>query len=138
MSYPEKKFLNKIKDLGWDKKYLIIREKSLFPYYIDFAFENEKLAVEIDGSQHELEERKESDKKKDKLLIEEGWKVLRFPASNILYDLDNVIKKIESFILSDKKYEKVGIFKYEKKKYYCSCGNEKSRNTNLIKNHKEK
>jgi very-short-patch-repair endonuclease len=73
MSYPEKVFMERIMELEMDKKYLIVREKSVFPYFIDFAFENEKIAVEIDGSQHLEKKRMEIDKKKDKLLIDLGW-----------------------------------------------------------------
>lgn len=137
MSYPEKLFLNKIKELEWDKKYLIIREKSVFPYFIDFAFENEKVAFEIDGSQHELEERKDSDDKKDKLLILNGWKIMRVPATNIKNNLDNVIIELEQFLISDIKYVKVGIIHKEEKKYYCECGNEKSKHSKNCKNCKE-
>ena len=35
------------------------------------------IALEIDGKQHEYADRKESDKKKDKYLIDNGWKVSR-------------------------------------------------------------
>ena len=52
ISYPEKLFLSKIMEIGWDKKYLIIRERSFFPYFIDFFFFFSKVAVEIYGSQH--------------------------------------------------------------------------------------
>ncbi len=49
---------NKFLEIGFDKKYLIVRERSILPYFIDFSFENEKVGLEIDGSQHLLEERK--------------------------------------------------------------------------------
>lgn len=84
LSYPEKLFRDKIRELNLDKKYLIIRERSVFPYFIDFAFENEKVAIEIDGSQHELPERKLKDIKRDKYLNMKGWSVYRVKTS-ILY-----------------------------------------------------
>jgi hypothetical protein len=40
MSYPEKCFQDIIKENNLDKKYLIYREYSVFPYFIDFAFIN--------------------------------------------------------------------------------------------------
>jgi arylsulfatase len=62
------RIMETLKSNGLDKKYSIVREYSVFPYFIDFAFVNEKVAVEIDGSQHLLPERKDRDDKKDELL----------------------------------------------------------------------
>lgn len=116
MSYPEKIFFEKIKQLKWDKKYLIVLEKSVYPYFIDFAFENEKVAIEIDGPQHLQVDRLESDFKKDNLLKENGWRVIRITAKKIISNLDSVIIEIEKFLCSDVQYTNVGILK-ENKKY---------------------
>ena len=52
--------------------------KQFFTYKLDFAWEDKKKCIEIDGSQHErLIEQKESDIRKDKKLQENGWQVLR-------------------------------------------------------------
>ena len=61
-SYPEQVFIKFLKEKEYDKHYYIERECPVFPYYIDFAFVNEKVAVEIDGSQHLDEERSKKDK----------------------------------------------------------------------------
>lgn len=115
MSYPEKCFQKILEDNGLDKKYLIYREYSVFPYFIDFAFVDEKLAVEIDGSQHIEEERKKSDEKKDELLISKGWKVLRIAAIEVTHNgtkaLDAVLKMLNS---GTSEYAKVGILKAPK------------------------
>lgn len=116
-SYPEKVFIDFLNKYEYDKKYLIEREYSVYPYFIDFAFVDKKLAVEIDGSQHLLQERKESDAKKDRLLIENGWKVLRFSESTVKNDWDLIHDKINEFIsIDDTKYEKVGIVHALKKR----------------------
>lgn len=94
MSYPEKVFMERIIELEMDKKYLIVREKSVFPYYIDFAFENEKISVEIDGSQHLEKKRMEIDKKKDNLLTDLGWVVYRIPANEVTKNTDVVFEKL--------------------------------------------
>lgn len=73
-SYPEKVV----------KKYLVengittfVEELKQSKYFIDFAFTNKMVALEIDGSQHEQEDRRLSDMKKDKVLEQLGWKVIR-------------------------------------------------------------
>jgi len=90
-SYPEKLFKQLIEKNELAKKYDIIKEYSFFPYFIDFAFTNIKLAVEIDGSQHwNVQDRADSDKKKDELLMLNGWKVYRVPAFLIKNDFQKV------------------------------------------------
>lgn len=119
MSYPEKIFLNKITEIGWDKKYTIAREFSVFPFFIDFAFMNEMVAVEIDGSQHLLVERKKKDEIKDNLLILNGWSVIRISENEIKKNIDYVIEYIEDVLLSlskEKKYE-LGFLKPPKSRY---------------------
>ena len=73
-SYPEKYFESVFVQeniLGW------IPDKKVGRWFIDFAFEDKKIAVEIDGRQHKDPERAASDKRKDDYLIGEGWKVFR-------------------------------------------------------------
>lgn len=75
-SYPEKFFTKVIENEFDDKDYEY--NKQFFTYKLDFAWEDKKKCIEIDGSQHErLIEQKESDKRKDKKLQENGWQVLR-------------------------------------------------------------
>lgn len=76
-SYPEKMFQKYLNERGYSDKYNIVREYSVFPFFIDFAFIDLKLAIEIDGSQHLLPERKLKDKEKDALLTNKGWIVIR-------------------------------------------------------------
>ncbi len=100
-SYPESCFIKFLKENAYDKKYLVIREEPVFPFYIDFAFYPIKLAVEIDGSQHIRDEkRKARDEEKDSLLKSKGWKVLRVAESLVKTDwhtlkaaLDDILEK---------------------------------------------
>lgn len=118
LSYPEKLLLNKFIELEWYRKYLIYRERTFFPYFIDFAFENEKVAVEIDGSQHLEAERKKSDDNKDELLIKDGWSVIRFSESEIKTNINECIDIILDKLNNKSKPQKyiVGILDYPKKK----------------------
>jgi very-short-patch-repair endonuclease len=113
LSYPEKLFIKLIKSNELDKRFSITRERPVFPYFIDFAFDNVKVAVEIDGSQHELPNRKESDNKKDELLKENNWRVYRITAKEIMREGDEVIRRLNTFIDSDKIFENCGIKIYK-------------------------
>lgn len=109
MSYPEECFQRILEDNGLDKKYLIYREYSVFPYYIDFAFIDEKLAVEIDGSQHLEEDRRKKDEEKDALLLSNGWRILRIAANEVLHNSNRVIETVSSMLSNDVQYNTVGI-----------------------------
>ncbi len=109
MSYPEKIFNDKCLELKLNEKHLIIREKSIFPYFVDFAFQNEMVAVEIDGSQHNVDNRKKKDEEKDKLLLSLGWRVIRFSAKEIQTNTISCFDKLFEFINTDIKYECFGI-----------------------------
>lgn len=127
LSYPEKLFLEKIYELGLDKKYSIVREYSVFPYFIDFAFVNEKVAVEIDGSQHLLPERKDRDDKKDELLKNDGWFILRVSENEVKTNINSVFDTITSIINDRPKIQsmKLGVVKFpnkRQKKERESCG----------------
>ncbi len=78
-----------------------IRELPVGKYFVDFAIEDKKLAIEIDGQQHKKPDRAESDKKKDVVLNESGWKVLRikWPEENIIKTLSQLFNvKIENIV----------------------------------------
>ncbi len=121
ISYPEKLFVDYIEKNELNKNYSIIREYSVFPYFIDFAFINEMVAIEIDGSQHLLPDRKNNDDKKDKLLNDLGWVVIRISEKEIKTDINQVFNQIKN-ILNDKpkiNNYKIGLIvkpkKYQKK-----------------------
>lgn len=117
-SYPEECFIKYIKDRKLDEKYTIEREKSFFPYFADFAFEQLKLVVEIDGSQHLNSNRRESDIKKDEIIRNAGWKVIRLTENLVKTDwitIDSIFSNLDNIDNSNTKT--FGIFKCSKKKY---------------------
>lgn len=91
ISYPEQtmiKYLNKYNIKGW------IHQMQFSIYQLDFAFPEYRLCVEIDGSTHLLPKVKAKDKKRDKYLNDEGWRVLRITAKKIqhnVYECINII-----------------------------------------------
>ena len=114
MSYPEKCFILFLEERGYDKKFRIEREYPIFTYFIDFAFVDLKIAIEIDGSQHLSPNRKKSDCAKDSLLVENGWKVIRIAESIVKTDWDLIDSKLKDHITfnTDIVFEQVGIIKH--------------------------
>lgn len=78
MSYLEMWFDDTCRQNRIYEKYDVVYDLPVFPYFIDFAFLNEKIAVELDGKCHfKNKERLDHDFKKDQKLISEGWRVFR-------------------------------------------------------------
>lgn len=98
MSYPEIWFEKVIENEFEDKNYEY--NKQFFKYKLDFAWSDKKKCIEIDGQQHNLPERKQSDENKDKLLNENGWLVLRLSWSYICNNTKEAIKIAKDFIAS--------------------------------------
>lgn len=99
MSYPEKYVKSILDDLNISYE----REFKVKRWFIDFADSNNKLALEIDGKQHELPSRKASDERKDSFLIENGWKILRIKWKKVSKEFrEQLILSIEKFFNENK------------------------------------
>lgn len=79
------------------KHHQIITEHCVKGYFIDFAFLDKMIAVEIDGRCHfdKNMNRREGDYKKDSCLSDEGWQVIRMNFFDIRKNPDDLI---ESFL----------------------------------------
>lgn len=132
LSYLESWFYdNIIVKYNLHSKYDIVNEYPFYPYFIDFAFLNIKLAVELDGACHfnNGEPRKQHDIKRDDFLIENGWKVFRISYKeintetinkfiNILNDIYNSDKILDNIVYRGK----ISYFNTKKRrnrKEYC-------------------
>jgi len=75
--------------------YDIVNEYPFYPFFIDFAFLNINVAVELDGAQHFRHDRqKDCDERKNKLLLSNDWKIYR-----IRFDEIYKQKTIDEFLL---------------------------------------
>jgi len=96
-SYPEQYFIDLFNNeniKGWE------RELKVGRYFIDFAFKEQKIALEIDGSQHwKLQERIESDIKKDLYLKKNDWNIIRIKWFNPINEKnkEKLYKQIKEF-----------------------------------------
>lgn len=74
------------------------RQKPIDEYIVDFFCNKLRLAIEVDGYSHQLEEIWEKDVIKTKRLNELGIQVFRFADHQVLNDMDNVLRVIEEYI----------------------------------------
>jgi len=95
-SYAELFFMTVLKNNNIDYKH----DERCGKYYIDFAIENKKIALEIDGKQHKYPDRMLKDAEKDKYLLDNGWKVYRIEWNTINTDDGKKLmkEKIDKFI----------------------------------------
>ena len=68
-----------------------------YNYRIDFAFSEIKLGIECDGENWHLPNN-EHDRKRDWVLKNKGWTMLRFTGNQIKNDIDYCIEKIRDEI----------------------------------------
>ena len=103
-SYAEKFFEKALSNNKYYKDIDYTRELKVDKYFIDFAFVDKKIALEIDGKQHLLPERIASDKLKDECLEKNGWYIIRIPwkslrkEENKVYikqQIDNLLERLK-------------------------------------------
>lgn len=70
------------------------RQHPVFKYVVDFYCHSHKLAVEVDGTIHNVNSIKENDLVRSEDLKSCGLKVLRFTNSQVTNDIENVIASI--------------------------------------------
>ncbi len=74
------------------------RQKPIDNFIVDFFCNKLKLAIEVDGFSHQLEEVIIKDEIKDRRLNELGIHVLRFSDEEVMNDVENVIRVIDGYI----------------------------------------
>jgi imidazole glycerol-phosphate synthase subunit HisF len=67
-------------------------------YILDFYCHQLKLAIEVDGSIHQLEEVKQNDQERQKQLENEGLSFLRFSNNELRLRPEDVILRIEIYL----------------------------------------
>lgn len=97
-SYPEKFFALVIENEFENKEY--VQEFPMGIFSIDFAWPILKRAIEIDGDQHKIQEYVNRDLRKNNLLNQNGWEILRIPWNEMYMDTKHWIFIAKSFIHS--------------------------------------
>ncbi|WP_210462299.1 endonuclease domain-containing protein [Rufibacter roseolus] len=76
--------------------YSFLRQRSIGNYIADFLCKELKLIIEVDGYSHNF--KTEEDAVRDKELAELGYNVLRFTDEEVMNDLPNVQRTLETCI----------------------------------------
>ena len=74
------------------------RQKPLLNYIADFYCYELELVIELDGYTHNFEEVVAKDEVKQNALEEIGLTVLRFADSEVMKDMNNVLRTIEAYV----------------------------------------
>jgi len=104
MSYLENWFQEEvILKFSLQDKHQIITEYHVDGYFIDFAFLNKTIAVEIDGRCHfdKNMKRHERDFKKDEVLKASGWNVIRMNFHDIRHNHEDLIRHFLNLLDTD-------------------------------------
>ena len=70
------------------------RQVSIGPYIADFACDEVRLILEVDGKQHDEPAAIAYDEERTAYLEQSGWRVTRFYAGDIVRRLDEVLRQI--------------------------------------------
>ncbi len=69
------------------------RQQPVGKSIVGFVCFEKMLALELDGSQHGMDEQKSKDSKRDAWMWENGYQVLRFSNNDVKSNIDGVLKK---------------------------------------------
>ena len=70
------------------------RQKVIAPYIVDFYIAEKQLVIELDGTQHFLENGQAYDRKRDAFLKERGLRVLRYANNQVNQEFKSVCEDI--------------------------------------------
>ena len=77
------------------------RQYIIGEYIVDFFFRKSMLIVELDGGYHFTEEQQKEDAIRQDWLEHMGYRVIRFTNEDVLFDTDNVVKKVKENIINN-------------------------------------
>lgn len=93
----ERAFWSKVRN-GQFHRLKFFRQYSVGAYILDFYCPEQKLAVELDGGQHNLPEGREYDAERTAYLNSHGIEVVRFWNNEVLCEMEVVLERLEQFI----------------------------------------
>ncbi|MFZ4456984.1 MAG: valine--tRNA ligase [Bacteroidales bacterium] len=102
-----RKFSTEAESILWEslrgkqiENYKFRRQHVIDEFIVDFVCLSNKLIVEVDGGYHQTPEIQEADKLRTVTLEELGYRVIRFSNEEVISDVQSVIQKIQTELLS--------------------------------------
>ena len=74
------------------------RQHSISSFIADFYCHKAKLVIEVDGEVHQHEEQADYDEGRNYDIESLGIKVVRFSNREVIYDIDEVLRKIKKYL----------------------------------------
>ncbi len=74
--------------------YIFRKQVPQHPFTLDFACLNARLAIEVDGEVHNRGDQPQRDLVRDRVMGERGFRTLRFPAAEILKNMEGCVNMI--------------------------------------------
>jgi len=70
------------------------RQHPIGPYIADFFVRDARLVIEIDGGPHDYGERPKRDAVREKYLTDQGYRVVRLPAVDVMGNLEGALQYV--------------------------------------------
>jgi very-short-patch-repair endonuclease len=99
-SYPERWFRKVLSEDQRFKGVLVIEQQRCGKYFLDFAFAEFMVDLEIDGCQHRRDGQTQKDAIRDKFLNTKGWSVYRIEWQRLYKDTQQCLDDFQKFLLS--------------------------------------
>src|SRR3989338_4291333 len=93
---PEELLWYRLRNSQLDNQHFF-RQYSVGPYVLDFYCAQLRLAIEVDGSQHDEADAIEYDKEREMYLAGLDIKTIRFKNKEVMSNIENVIMRIRNF-----------------------------------------
>jgi very-short-patch-repair endonuclease len=77
-----------------------VRQEPIGPYFVDFVCRERRLVIEVDGGQHNENER---DAVRDRWLADHRYRVLRFWNNEVLSNMDGVLEMIAAALETEQR-----------------------------------
>jgi very-short-patch-repair endonuclease len=98
MSLPEAMLWRELR--GRKLGFKVRRQHPIGPYVVDFYVRDGALVIEVDGEAHNRADRPQRDAARDAFLAQNGHRVLRFAAIDVMSNLEGVLTAISEQVAS--------------------------------------